>query len=99
MKKTLVMISTIALLLTALVCPAGSHSPQFDDVSKTWNQPIKPYRVIGNVYYVGAAEVSSFLITTPAGHILLDSGFAETVPQIKENVVRLGFKFEDVKIL
>ncbi|HET8678181.1 MAG TPA: subclass B3 metallo-beta-lactamase [Blastocatellia bacterium] len=99
MKKILVTISTIALLLTALVRPAGSHSPQFDDVSKTWNQPIKPYRVIGNLYYVGAAEVSSFLITTPAGHILLDSGFAETVPQIKENVVRLGFKFEDVKIL
>ncbi|HJQ68878.1 MAG TPA: subclass B3 metallo-beta-lactamase [Blastocatellia bacterium] len=101
MKKqtSLQLISSIALLLFAFVCPAGSQSTQLDDVSKSWNQPIKPYRVIGNIYYVGAAEVSSFLITTPAGHILLDSGFAETVPQIKENVAKLGFKLEDVKIL
>ena len=101
MKKNRVLqsISLIALLLCAFVRPAGSHSPQFDDVSRSWNQPIKPHRVVGNIYYVGATEVSSFLITTPAGHILLDSGFAETVPQIKENVARLGFKLEDVKIL
>ena len=93
------MISSIAILLFAFVSQAGSQYTQLDDTSKSWNQPIKPFRVIGNIYYVGAAEVSSFLITTPAGHILLDSGFAETVPQIKENVARLGFKLEDVKIL
>jgi metallo-beta-lactamase class B len=55
--------------------------------------------VIGNVYYVGAKEVSSFLITTPAGHVLLDGGFAETAPLIAENVRRLGFKLEDIKLL
>jgi metallo-beta-lactamase class B len=63
------------------------------------NEPVKPYRVIGNIYYVGASEVSSFLITTPNGHILLDSGFLETVPQIKQNIAQLGFRLEDVKIL
>lgn len=70
-----------------------------DEESRKWNQPVKPFKIIGNVYYVGAAEVSSYLITTSQGHILLDSGFAETVPQIKQNVAQLGFRFEDVKIL
>jgi metallo-beta-lactamase class B len=63
------------------------------------NEPVKPYRVIGNIYYVGASDVTSFLITTPNGHILLDSGFIETVPQIKQNVAQLGFRLEDIKIL
>lgn len=70
-----------------------------DDEGRKWNEPVKPFKIIGNVYYVGAAEVSSYLITTPQGHILLDSGFNETVPQIKQNVAQLGFRFEDVKIL
>ena len=72
---------------------------QRDEESRSWNQPVKPFRIIGNVYYVGASEVTSYLITTPQGHILLDSGFAETVPQIRENVKRLGFKLEDVRLL
>jgi metallo-beta-lactamase class B len=72
---------------------------QADEVSRSWNQPVKPYRVIGNIYYVGASEVTSFLIVTPRGHILLDSGFFETVPQIKQNVAQLGFRLEDIKII
>lgn len=64
-----------------------------------WNRPVKPFRVVGNVYYVGAAEVSSFLITTPAGHILLDSGLPETVPLIRDGFKQLGFKLEDIKWL
>ncbi|HST21824.1 MAG TPA: subclass B3 metallo-beta-lactamase, partial [Blastocatellia bacterium] len=61
--------------------------------------PVEPFRIAGNIYYVGATEVSSFLITTPEGHILLDSGMAETVPLIQANLKKLGFKIEDVKIL
>jgi metallo-beta-lactamase class B len=98
-KKTPAAIILIALFLTAPAAPARRPGPQADPESRSWNQPVKPYRVIGNIYYVGASEVSSFLITTPAGHILLDSGFAETVPLIKENVKQLGFKLEDVKVL
>jgi len=51
------------------------------------------------VYYVGVAGVSSFLITTPVGHILIDTGFESTVPRIKESVTKLGFRLEDIKIL
>jgi metallo-beta-lactamase class B len=63
------------------------------------NQPVPPFRIVGNLYYVGAKEVCSFLITTPQGHILLDGGFAETAPQIERNIAQLGFKIEEVKIL
>ena len=89
----------IALVLPALAAPARRPGSQLSEESRSWNKPVKPFRVIGNIYYVGASEVSSFLITTPAGHILLDSGFAETVPLIQENFKQLGFKLEDVKIL
>lgn len=63
------------------------------------NTPIEPFQIIGNIYYVGAAEVTSFLITSAKGHILIDSGYAETVPQIRANVAKLGFKLEDIKYL
>jgi metallo-beta-lactamase class B len=66
---------------------------------RAMNRPVEPFRVIGNIYYVGASDVSSFLITTPEGHILLDSGVAETVPLIREGVETLGFRFEEVKVL
>ena len=72
---------------------------QENEGNRSWNQPVKPFRVVGNVYYVGASDLTSFLITTPKGHILLDGGFVETVPQIKENIKTLGFRIEDVKIL
>lgn len=72
---------------------------QADETFRSWNQPVKPFRIIGNIYYVGASEVTSFLITTPDGHILLDSGFPETVPQIEQNIIALGIRLEDVKFL
>lgn len=85
--------------ITLFLLQCQNAHGQADEVSRSWNQPIKPFRIIGNVYYVGASDVTSFLITTPKGHILLDSGFAETVPQIKENIKALGFRSGDIKIL
>jgi metallo-beta-lactamase class B len=66
---------------------------------RSMSRPFEPFRVIGNIYYVGASDVSSFLITTPEGHLRLDSGFAETVPLIREGVRTLGFRFEDIQLL
>src|SRR6185295_12695007 len=88
----------IVLMLLA-VFPEHVGQAQYTKATPAWNQPVKPFRIIGNIYYGGAFEVSSFLITTPKGHILLDSGFAETVPLIADGIKRLGFKIEDVKIL
>jgi metallo-beta-lactamase class B len=85
-------------LLCVLFCPV-SGCAQANNTAPSWNEPVKPFRIAGNLYYVGASDLSSFLIVTPQGHILLDSGLVETVPQIQQNVARLGFRIEDVKIL
>lgn len=72
---------------------------QKSEEERSWNQPVEPFKIAGNIYYVGASDVTSYLITTPKGHILIDSGFIETVPLIKANIAKLGFKLEDVKII
>lgn len=87
-------ILTAALLFFALPLLA-----QKDPTSRSWNQPVEPFRIAGNVYYVGASDLTSFLITTPAGHIVLDGGFEETAPMILANIARLGFKVADVRYL
>jgi metallo-beta-lactamase class B len=74
-------------------------SAQPDPVSRSWNQPVEPFRIAGNLYYVGASDVTSYLIATPKGHIVLDGGFVETVPMILANIRKLGFDPADVKIL
>jgi metallo-beta-lactamase class B len=86
--------ASLLLLLSASLCVG-----QADPTSRAWNQPVRPFRIVGNLYYVGATEIASFLITTPQGHFLLDGGFVETAPQIERNIAQLGFKVEDVKIL
>src|SRR5213593_4186010 len=62
-------------------------------------EPFPAHRVIGNVYYVGSKDLASYLITTRDGHILINSGFEETVPLIRAGVESLGFKMTDIKIL
>jgi metallo-beta-lactamase class B len=64
-----------------------------------FNVPFPAHRVIGNVYYVGSKDLASYLITTPEGHFLINSGFEETVPLIRAGVESLGFKMRDIKIL
>ena len=58
-----------------------------------------PHKIIGNIYYVGTRTLSSFLIVTPEGNILLDSTYERNVPTIAKSVAQLGFKFTDIKIL
>jgi metallo-beta-lactamase class B len=65
----------------------------------TWDRDFPPHRVAGNVYFVGRKNVGIFLITTPAGHILLDSGFEASVPAVQASVQQLGFRFQDIKYL
>lgn len=69
------------------------------DLFNGWKAPVPPRHLVDNVYYVGAVGVSSYLITTPAGHILLDTGFADTVPIIQRGVEQLGFKLTDIKFI
>lgn len=64
-----------------------------------WNDPFPPHRVMDNLYYVGTAMLSSYLITTPDGHILVSSNYESSVPVIRAAVEELGFDFEDIEIL
>jgi metallo-beta-lactamase class B len=61
--------------------------------------PAEPFRIAGNFYYVGANDVTSFLITGPQGHILIDGGYPGTPPLIMASIARLGFDIKDVKVL
>lgn len=79
-----------ALLLAA---PASADNPA------AWTRPTAPFRIAGNIYYVGTEGLASYLIATPKGLILLDATMEENVPAIEKNIRRLGFKLRDVKIL
>ena len=83
------------MLLTAIPVAAQVRS----DFDRKMNEPFEPFRIVDNIYYVGASDVAVYLITTPEGHILLDGAFRETVPQIVANIKKLGFKLADIKIL
>jgi metallo-beta-lactamase class B len=89
--------TTLTLAVSLLVI--NSVFAQADETSRSWNKPVPPFRIAGNLYYVGATEVTSYLITTPDGHFLLDGGFVETAPQIEHNIAELGFNLRDVKFL
>jgi metallo-beta-lactamase class B len=62
-------------------------------------EPAEPFRIAGNLYYVGANDVSAFLITGPEGHIVLDGGYPSTAPMIMASIAKLGFNIKDVKVL
>ncbi len=64
-----------------------------------WTAPITPFRVAGNLYYVGSKELASWLVTTSEGHVLINSNLEESVPQICASIETLGFKLADVKVL
>jgi metallo-beta-lactamase class B len=86
-------------VLVALAIPSGGALAQANQQSRDMNQPVEPFRIIGNIYYVGASDITSYLIVTPAGDILLDGGFVETAPMIEANVRKLGFRLTDVKYI
>jgi metallo-beta-lactamase class B len=74
------------------VKPACSHCAE-------WNQPQAPFRIFGNAYYVGTHGLSSVLITSDAGNILIDGGLAESAHLIAGNIQSLGFRVKGVKLI
>ncbi len=82
------------LLLVATIAPG-----LFAQGSPDWTEPFPPFRIAGNLYYVGSKGLANYLITTPAGNILINSDLEANVPMIKASIEKLGFKFSDTKIL
>ncbi len=73
--------------------------PKSCDRCASWNQPQEPFRIFGNTFYVGTTELSAILITSDAGHILLDGALPQSAPLIDNNIQALGFKTEDIKVI
>ncbi len=62
-------------------------------------QGFPPIRIVGNLYYVGDADLAAFLVVTPKGDILINSGFEYSVNEIRGRMKTLGFRFSDIRIL
>ena len=85
----------LRFILTIACCALPLVAQNHD----AFNKPFPAFKIIGNVYYVGTDDLGSYLITTSAGNILINSDFDDTVPVIKASVEKLGFRFTDTKIL
>ena len=83
------------IFLLSIVFAGGALAQEAPD----WTNPFPPYRIIGNIYYVGSQGLAAYLITTPQGNILINSNLEKSVPMIRESVEKLGFRFSDTKIL
>lgn len=90
------LVVTVAFLAGSLF---ASPADLFAQTNPDWVASFPPHRVIGNIYYVGSKDLAAFLITTPQGHILINSNLASSPEQIKKSVEQLGFRFSDIKIL
>jgi metallo-beta-lactamase class B len=84
------------LIALAMLLPAAGAQAQ---LNPDWTTPIAPFRIAGNVYYVGSKDLASYLIHTPKGDILINSSLPASVPLIRSSVEQLGFRFQDIKIL
>src|SRR5215469_12015758 len=99
--------NALAILMLAMCTAAPAASPQADpltkpiqvEAAKQWNQPQDAFRIYGNTYYVGVAGLSSILIHTDNGLILLDGDLPQSVPLIEANIARLGFSVRDVRFI
>lgn len=97
MKK--IAVALIALLPLGDVAQAQTVKDLLAALLVKWNTPTEPFKMIGNVYYVGTDGLASYLITSPQGHILVDTVMPESTSQIKASIEKLGFKITDIKYL
>ena len=94
-----------ALALLALSTIVAAQGPRlfsrewYAQFSGAYSQPVAPFRIVGNIYYVGALNIASYLIATPQGHILIDSGMTEMHDAITSGVEQLGYAVSDIRIL
>lgn len=97
MKK--IVVALVALISLTAAAEAQTPKDMLAALLVKWNKPTEPFKMIGNVYYVGTDGLASYLITSPQGHILVDTAMPEATSQIKASIEKLGFKVTDVKYL
>jgi len=101
-KRALIVLIVLVVVLVVnfIVGPYPAWLNEFRPTTKIGGQqPAEPFRIAGNFYYVGANDISAFLITSPEGHVVLDAGYPTTARMIMESIAKLGFKIKDVKVL
>src|SRR5262245_46773059 len=89
----------VASFTTMFAIAACSSGSMFAQSSAAWSEPFPSFHIAGNLYYVGTRGLANYLVTTPEGHILINSDLESSVPLIRDSVEKLGFKFGDIKIL
>jgi metallo-beta-lactamase class B len=94
-----VLVALAVLSNPQIRAPFKSDPPVMCARCPEWNAPLDPFRVFGNTYYVGTAGLSSVLITSDSGHILLDGGLPQSAEEIDRHIRRLGFRTEDVRLI
>jgi len=87
------------VLASALLSVIGFAGNLHAQANADWTEPFPPFRIAGDLYYVGSKGLANYLITTSQGHILINSDLEANVPLIRTSVEKLGFKFSDIKIL
>lgn len=90
-------ILSLSLLLIVTIIVVANKTPA--PVQNDWTEPFPAFRIAGNLYYVGSKGLAAYLVTTPEGHILINSNMEANVPMIRASMESLGFKFNDIKIL
>src|SRR5215813_5525318 len=95
--------NAVLLIILSSVVAGAQTSPLSPEQRATFHgrqsEAIEPFHIVGNIYYVGARNIASYLITTPEGDIMIDTGTKEMHQVIVANVAKLGFKLHDIKIL
>lgn len=97
--SVLVVLALAARAATAQQPPFPADPPKLCDSCEEWNAPQDPFRVFGNTYSVGTAGLGAVLVTSSAGHVLLDGGLPQSAARIDAAVRRLGFRTEDVRLI
>jgi metallo-beta-lactamase class B len=88
--------SFVVIAVMVVLAAGGRASAQN---APEWTEPYPPFRIAGNLYYVGSRGLANYLIATPQGHILINSDLEANVPLLKASVEKLGFKFTDIRVL
>lgn len=92
--------TALAVILSATAAIARAQKVKEPKAwNADWSKPYQPFRIAGNLYYVGTYDLACYLITTPQGNILINTGLAASEKQIQQNIKTLGFKFTDIKVL
>ncbi len=100
MKWNKILLRALVLSLFVIFWPARTENlSNQKSQHEAWNQPFKPFRIIGNIHYVGTNNLACYLITTPGGHILIDTGLEESGPIVRANIEALGYKLKYVRII